>query len=155
MTLKSQINFHAAKLRSLRKQARKEAAGRLGHAKRHGVGSRDRDEELKAKRGYTDPSTYVRRDGSEKLVGEDWKKRVLELRQRSGGICEARTIYQDDNYRCQAPATDPHHVIRRSVRRDDRLSNLRHLCRFHHDDLDQRKPRWAKRGTAAERREQA
>jgi len=122
--------------------------------KRKGIGCRDRDEALKAQRGYTDPSTYVRRDGSEKLVGEDWRRRVEELRERSGGRCEKRFFLPDSPrvlLRCSREARDPHHRVKRSTRRDDRLSNLEALCAAHHDELDPRKVR----SDRAERREQA
>jgi len=112
------------------------------------MGSRDRDEELKQKRGYTNPSTYVRRDGSEKLVGEDWKKRKEELRERSGDRCEREFTLPDNPrvmLRCVNDANDAHHKIRRSLRRDDRLSNLEDLCRPHHDEENERKPRWTRR----------
>jgi hypothetical protein len=94
------------------------------------------------------PSTYVRRDGSEKLVGEDWARRVEELRQRSGGRCERFYATPDSpriKFRCSQEARDPHHKVKRSVKRDDRLSNLEALCAFHHDEEDERKTKWTKR----------
>jgi hypothetical protein len=138
-----------SELARLRKNMRKRKAKKLGWIKRKGMGCRDRDEALKAERGYTNPSSYVRGDGSEKLVGEDWKNRVEELRQRSGGRCEQWIPVWNEPVgsggRCPNKADDPHHITRRSVRRDDRMNNLKHVCRFCHDALDERKPRWTKR----------
>jgi hypothetical protein len=132
-------------VRRLRKQLRKGKREKLGLGpKRKGIGCRDRDEELKAKRGYTNPSTFVRRDGSEKLVGEDWDKRVEEIRERSGGRCEREYATPDNprvKIRCCMEARDPHHKIKRSIRRDDRASNLEALCPIHHDEEDGRKVR--------------
>jgi hypothetical protein len=147
-----------SRLRRLEKAERKKKGIRLGYVQRKGIGCQDRDEQEKIRRGYTDPSSYVRRDGSEKLVGEDWRRRVEELSERSGGRCEREGVNPDQPrlfLRCSRKARDPHHKVKRSVRRDDRLSNLEALCEFHHDELDPRKPRWTQRESAAERREQA
>lgn len=137
-----------SELRRLRKAERKKKARRLAIPWRRGRGSRDRDEELRKQRGYTDLSTYVRRDGSEVLKGADWRQRVEELRERSGGRCEHEEATPDNPrvmHRCSMAARDPHHKIRRSLRRDDRLENLLHVCRPHHDDADDRNPKWTKR----------
>jgi len=80
----------------------------------------------------------MRSDGSEVLYEEDWKARVEDLRFRSHGQCEWENA---DKTRCGSEAADPHHIIRRSVKRDDRLQNLQALCRYHHDLLDERKVR--------------
>lgn len=104
----------------------------------------DCDEAEKQKRGYTNPRSIVRHDGSEILFKEDWRARVQELRVRSGGVCEEIVPFTSGN-RCWKAAADPHHKMKRSVRRDDRLSNLKDLCREHHDLLDPRKPRWSKK----------
>src|ERR1700751_4012080 len=82
-----------ALLRQERKAEREKKGKRLGHVQRKGRGCRDRDEDLKRQRGYSDPSSFVRRDGSEVLKGADWKKRVAELRERSGGRCEQKEVY--------------------------------------------------------------
>lgn len=147
-----QIREELARLDTRRRRLRKELRGykaeRIGTVIRKGRGCRDRDEELKARRGYTNPSSYVRRDGSEVLKGEDWKKRVEELRERSGGRCEHQEPTPDNpriTHRCSMPSRDPHHKIKRSVRRDDRLTNLEDLCRPHHDERDERKPRWSRK----------
>ena len=113
-----------------------------------------KDAELKRQRGYTDPKSYVRNDGSEVLHRKDWQFRVAELWQRCRGVCEqscAEILYQNAagvisrEVRCRVPAQEPHHIIRRSKARDDRLQNLQALCHFHHSLLDRRKPRWTKR----------
>ncbi len=119
-----------------------------------------RDPELKKQRGYTHPKSYVRADGSEVLHGKDWTKRKKELWVRCGGRCEQIVVngvsiryLSDRNWipqkeRCRSEAHDPHHIIPRSKRRDDRLSNLMALCRLHHELLDKRKVRWSKRSAA-------
>lgn len=89
------------------------------------------DKQLTEARNFLDPKSYVRGDGSEVLFRKDWKARVKELEARSGGRCE-----YVDGYRCVGEAVDPHHKILRSIRRDDRLSALLHICRQHHNKLD-------------------
>lgn len=101
----------------------------------------DRCDDLKAIRGYTDPKSFVRRDGSESLAGKDWTRRKEELGERAGGRCE----FVCGGIRCEQPGDDPDHVICRSVKRDDCLYNLRLLCREHHILIDPRVPRWGKR----------
>lgn len=150
MSLAERIRYHETELRRLRKLRRKER----GFTPRQGRGCRAdlRDDEEKARRGYTDPRSYVRRDGSEVLKGEDWQRRVAELAERSGGRCEEE-IVRADNPRmplwCINVARDPHHKIKRSLYRDDRLTNLAHLCGWHHDEKDGRKPRFSARGSKA------
>src|SRR6266853_368895 len=95
------------------------------------------DREKTIAQQYLDYRSFMRSDGSEVLYEEDWKARVEELRRRCGGRCEEEGKYG----RCRNEAADPHHVIRRSIRRDDRLENLLGLCRMHHDLLDERKIR--------------
>ena len=106
--------------------------------------------ELKRKLGYTDPKSIVRFDGSEMLHGKDWALRKQELWERCGDRCEYPVAVAIGEYvRCGALAQDPHHIIRRSVKRDDRLSNLQALCRDHHSLLDKRKVRWSRKGVEA------
>ena len=106
-----------------------------------------RDPDAKRRRGYTDRKTYVRVDGSEVLFRKDWKRRVAELAERSGGRCEEimQVNHADGGgfERCHSAAVDPHHKVKRSKRRDDRIENLEHLCRYHHDRKDNRKVRWS------------
>lgn len=96
---------------------------------------------LKAERCYSDPDSYVRDDGSEVLYGEDWRQRVEELRERSKGRCEQLIGVDEDGEEvyCSNDATDPHHIVPRSNYRDDRLPNLKHICRRCHIMLDPRK----------------
>jgi hypothetical protein len=103
-----------------------------------------KSKELKAERGYTDPRSFVRNDGSEVLYGEDWVARKLEIWARGNGKCE-RIVDPIAEERCRNEMHDPHHIRKRSKGRDDRASNLIGLCRMHHDLLDERKPRWTKR----------
>lgn len=91
---------------------------------------------------FLDPRSYVTKDQREVLYGRDWKARKRELLERCKGRCEADCRWRDHNVqRCRSEAADPHHKIRRSVSRDDRLSNLLALCRFHHNLLDERRIR--------------
>jgi len=99
------------------------------------------DPERKRELGYKDPKSKVYQDGREVLKGRDWKQRVKELQERSGGRCEytsTRSWGVCGGYaqRCWESADDPHHEELRSVLRDDRLSKLRALCRRHHDIVD-------------------
>jgi len=91
----------------------------------------DRDEEAKRRLGYTNPRSFVRRDGSEVLFGEDWQVRRREAFERSGHWCQWPA--------CGLWADDPDHIVKRSKYRDDRLTNLRALCRYHHRLVDGRR----------------
>jgi len=106
-----------------------------------------RDPDKKRRRGYTDPKSFVRVDGSEVLFRKDWTRRKNELLVRSGGRCEqiVQVNHADGGgwERCRSQAADPHHKVKRSKRRDDRLENLEALCRFHHDRKDGRKVKWS------------
>jgi hypothetical protein len=95
----------------------------------------------KAVRGYVEADSRVRFDGSETLVGKDWKKRKQELWNRAGGRCEQLVDISLTMIpvRCRTEGHDPHHIIPRSKGRDDRLENLQLLCRLHHDLLDWKK----------------
>jgi hypothetical protein len=114
-----------------------------------------RDNEAKQRLGYKHPKSLVRPDGSETLVGEDWKKRKQELWDRAKGLCEQtwftgnsemfRGTWIQWQKRCYSEGHDPHHIKPRSKGRDDRLSNLQLLCRMHHNLLDKRKVKWSKR----------
>lgn len=136
------------KIAELRRELRQRKGERLGHVKRKGMGSRDRDEDLKRTRGYTDPSSYVRRDfgGTEKLVGQDWLERKVELFMRSNGGCERVSILGKPHAEgCDYRGTEAHHIVKRSIRRDDRLENLANLSHACHAAEDERKPRWSKK----------
>lgn len=43
--------------------------------------------------------------------------------------------------RCLREAADPHHIVLRSTKRDDRLANLLAVCRHHHYVLDREQRR--------------
>lgn len=94
-----------------------------------------KDPDLKAKRGYTHPHSFVRTDGSEVLFWNDWKVRKVELWQRCGGRCEY--LYKNGK-RCKEACQDPHHIIPRWPKRIDNLYNLLGLCREHHRLIDGR-----------------
>ncbi len=107
------------------------------------------DVQATARRKFRDPKSYVSKDGREVLFNEDWDERRFELLQRSRGQCEYMIHMVDEagvdcgTTRCLREAMDPHHLILRSIRRDDRLPNLLAVCRHHHQVLDreQRKQR--------------
>lgn len=102
------------------------------------------DHDAKIRLGYKDINSFVRLDGSEVLYGADWRKRKEELWERSGGRCESEEPWTVWPWgapaleRCTSEADDPHHVRARREQRDDRLSNLQALCRYHHRKLDKR-----------------
>ena len=102
------------------------------------------DVEEKRRRGYTDPKSRVYFDGRERLYGKDWTKRKKEVWERGAGKCE-RIVSPRECYpvvRCRSEMHDPHHIVKRSRLRDDRINNLIGLCRLHHDLLDERRVRW-------------
>ena len=112
-----------------------------------------RDKQATEAARFEDPRSFVWKDGREQLVGLDWKMRKEELRQRAWdlGLDEVRCEYRNsDGVRCRSEAADPHHVSPRRDGRDDRLTNLQALCRYHHDLMDERKIRSDRK----ERREQ-
>jgi len=138
--------------RKLQKKRSRKAHGLPQRKKGMGCRIGDRDFAAMEARDFQDPSSYIRRDGSEKLVGKDWDARVDELRERSEGQCEELVEVWESSageyfvHRCSALAVDPQHKIKRSVRRDDRLRNLQHLCREHHDlKHPEFKTQWSKK----------
>ena len=98
------------------------------------------DNDLKRERGYKDPKTKVWADGREKLCGEDWIARKIELINRSGGRCEMTKVLHlpHDRY-CNGEGGEPHHIIPRWKKRDDRLAKLADLNHWCHAWLDTRK----------------
>lgn len=94
-----------------------------------------KDSDAKLRLGYVEQDSVVWADGREKLVGRDWKKRKKELWDRADGRCEFVQVRN----RCIAEGDDPdHYPNKRWPLRDDRLSNLRLLCRRHHRMTDRR-----------------
>jgi hypothetical protein len=92
------------------------------------------------------PRSRIYCDGREKLVGEDYKPRVREVLARDGGKCQwprtfvnrapGKSNYANDaivEVPCNQPADDVDHIVKRSKSRNDAASNLRSLCRAHHD----------------------
>lgn len=112
--------------------------------------------------GFKDDRSYCAPDGRQVCYGLDWVQRKKELWIRCRGRCEQMVEHQRKwmgpngeiheslwtPERCFAQATEPHHVIRRSKARDDRLQNLLGLCHFHHALQEKqgpnRNPRWSK-----------
>ena len=101
----------------------------------------DRDEAEKQRRGYTNPRSFVRLDGSEVLHGIDWIERVCAVQERANNQCEATNHAE----LCGRLGSDAHHVIPRSRGRDDRMSNLLWLSRFCHIAEDPRKVKWSRK----------
>jgi hypothetical protein len=105
------------------------------------------DRQASDARNFQDPKSYVAKDGREILHGDDWEARKFELWKRCHGQCEY-IIHGDTitskNIRCSREASDPHHNVLRSIKRDDRLDKLTALCRHHHMIVD-REQRRAKR----------
>ena len=96
----------------------------------------DKSPELKVQRGYRDPKSFVRLDGSEVLVRADWKKRKQELWWRCGGQCEYK---YPNGARCREDCVHPHHTpVPRWKKRIDNLENLMGVCAAHHRLLDGR-----------------
>lgn len=106
----------------------------------------DRDEVAKKRLGYTNPKSFVRRDGSEVLHEEDWRARVLQVAMRSLGACERLGILgRQHEPGCDGRGGQPHHIKKRWPRRDDRMSNLADLSDACHKAEDPRKTRFAGR----------
>ena len=104
----------------------------------------DRDEAEKQRRGYTNPRSYVRLDGSEVLHGEDWRARVEELRNLANYKCQRYAkLGREHGDGCTGWGIEPHHIIRRSVRRNDQMSNLALLSHSCHLAEDPRKVKWS------------
>lgn len=117
-----------------------------------------RDKQATEVKHFIDPKSYVLKDGREVLAGLDWKQRVGELRERSGGRCEKLVSSADPMThaggqsveRCRSEAQDPDHIIKRSKGRDDRLTNLEALCRLHHElKHPEKRTRWGEKGSKA------
>jgi 5-methylcytosine-specific restriction endonuclease McrA len=81
-----------------------------------------RDAKATAEAHFSDPKSYITPDGREILFKADWHRRLEELQERSKGKCEE----------CSRPAAHAHHVLKRSIERDDRLLNLQALCHTCH-----------------------
>lgn len=100
----------------------------------------------KRERGYVERDSKVLYDGAETLVRRDWKRRKEELAERSGGRCEQVTKGE----RCRKMATEAHHVKARSKGRDDRITNLLHLCHDCHQALDWKRLHWTRRASGGD-----
>lgn len=106
-----------------------------------------KDLQATAEKHFEDKRSYVAKDGREILYGKDWTARKLEVWERGKGRCERMVGTRLDKIyeRCRNEMTEPHHIVKRSKQRDDRLANLEGLCHLHHDLLDPRKPQWSNR----------
>ena len=98
-----------------------------------------KDKEATRAAKFKDWRSYVALDGREVLYGGDWNWRVDELDDRCKGQCQGIV----NNERCKRSAMHPHHIIKRSHKRDDRLTNLLALCQFCHiAQHPEKQPRW-------------
>jgi hypothetical protein len=84
-------------------------------------------------------SLRVLPDGREIAKGYQWTKRVKELRKRAGGCCEAWRILPGHASHFIGANGDPHHIVKRSISRDDRLENLLWICRQAHWEIHQKR----------------
>lgn len=137
MELRQERDAHRKAARRIGKQLRKRSRKAHGLPQRKkGMGVRigDRDDDLKEVRGYIDPSTFVRKDGTEVLKGADWRIRVYTLFARAKGQCEYEIA---PGVRCSRGCVDPCHVKPRHPKRNDELSNLKAGCRPCHDLHDE------------------
>lgn len=104
---------------------------------------------------FVEKKSYVTNDGRWVLYGLDWKRQVKSLRERCGGRCEyeiniASPFFDPEapeRARCSRKAAHPHHRIKRSKGRDDRMVNLIALCVVHHrEQHPEKQPMWTRRG---------
>lgn len=100
------------------------------------------DRQLTKAKRFKDPRSFVFKDQREWLYGKDWTARKAELLDRCQGICEE----VPDKVRCGRDAAHPHHIVKKSVAHDDRLSNLMGICEEDHRRRHpEKQPRWTKR----------
>lgn len=107
-----------------------------------------RDVQATEARHFKDPGSFVFKDQREWLEGEDWDDRKRELEQRSRNRCENILGAGMEGgvirlHPCGRDAVHPHHIVLRSIARDDRIENLLAVCFDCHRKLDaaQRKQR--------------
>jgi hypothetical protein len=100
-------------------------------------------------RHFSDKRSYVAKAGQDVLYGADWDARKRELLNRSIGLCEMARLKRNHASGCSGKCEEPHHIVRRSQQRDDRLSNLVGLSHFCHISLDPRKPRFGEKLTSS------
>lgn len=74
-------------------------------------------------------------DGRQRATGYQWTKRVRELKARAEGWCEADAVIPRHTVHFIGDYGDPHHIVKRSERRDDRLENLLWICRAAHNEI--------------------
>jgi len=99
------------------------------------------DPDRKRELGYRHAKSKVYIGGREVLQGQDWTRRVKELKERSGGRCEHTNRnswgwHGGNSGRCTNPAEHAHHITLRSKLRDDRLKEILHVCSWCHQKLD-------------------
>ena len=77
----------------------------------------------------------IQPDGREKCTGYQWQKRVRELKARCFCWCEAGEILPGHASHFLGDTGEPHHIVKRSIARDDRLVNLLYICHSAHIQL--------------------
>lgn len=77
----------------------------------------------------------IQPDGRERCTGYQWEKRVRELKARAQGWCEAGDLIPGHPRHFIGDDGDSHHKLKRSLDRDDRLSNLFWICHSAHIKL--------------------
>jgi len=110
-----------------------------------------RDVEATIAQHFLDPRSYVAPDGRWVLYGEDWEAQKKAVWIRGEGRCEKIVSSEtpmthaggQSALRCRNEMADPHHKLKRSKKRDDRMENLIGLCRWHHDLAHpEKRPQW-------------
>ena len=80
-------------------------------------------------------------DGREICKGYQWEKRKREVKERSGGFCEAHVILGHEKHQTHFIGIhegDIHHIVKRSKARDDRAENLLWICRSAHIEIHEK-----------------
>jgi hypothetical protein len=102
---------------------------------------------------FADRRSYITPDGRHVLYGLDWERQKKLLWERCKGQCEHVFTVSSHNFaqghddfagtRCRRVARHPHHVIKRSTKRNDAMENLLALCERHHIERHpEKQPHW-------------
>lgn len=95
---------------------------------------------------FKDPMSYVKRDGSEVLHGDDWMDRTVEVMARDLFVCQGFRFLEKHEPHVVLVG-DIHHIhARGNGSRNDLADNLAVVCRDAHRELDRRKMKFSRRG---------
>jgi len=89
-------------------------------------------------------------DGREVLTGAAWEQRKREVWERDAGLCQIQAAPYLGICARYVPWPEARlnidHIVKRSESRDDRASNLRVLCPYHHRmrHEQERKLKWSR-----------